>query len=350
MILLIAILTMIFSLNIKNARALDIEKPTNIVFDKSTNTLDLSSLTLRQKIAQMIIAEEEIENKQALQNMLIGGIYLWSYIDKQDYIDLVKTYQDETIIPFFISIDLEGCWNPFENFATLPEFKTIETTQQAYETGKWHGELLNEIGFNMNFAPVVDLNDTIWKCRSFPGSVEEISEKANAYIQGLEENNIIATSKHYPGKTLVGKDPHKHITYITIEQPDLVPFEINIKNNVSAIMITHTITKGIIDSESKPSVVSKPVVDSLRKQYDGLIITDEIRMLGLKDYYDNMEDMYIDLFRVDNDIILYFDRNPKKIYHLITTIENAVNNGQISEQRIDRSVTRILKAKGINVV
>jgi len=275
-ILLTAVIFSLLFLNIKKAKHLDIEEPTNIIFDKSTNTLYLDSLTLKQKIAQMIVAYGKDENEE--------------------------------------------------------------------------GKLLKELGFSINFAPVVELTDTIWNCRNFVGTPEEISKKANNYINGLQKNNIIATSKHYPGKTLSIKDPHESIIYATIEKGDLLPFEMTIENNVSAIMTSWIIVNGSVESQGKPSGASEKLVNGLRNKFTGLIITDEINMLGLKNYYDNVDRMYIDLFKADNDLILNFNKDPKVLFRMISVIEDAVKNGEISEERIDQSVIRILNAKGINVI
>jgi len=345
--LVILIIILIF-LNFSEA-SLKIEEPTNILFDKSTNTLYLNSLTLKQKIAQMVIAYEKESNKDELQKMLIGGIYLDAKPSKTVFINTINNFQNNTTIPFFVTTDMEGCWNPFENFQHFPDLKEIKTEEQAYQIGYEQGKLLKELGFNMNLAPVIDLEDTIWNCRSFVGTPQEISDKANSYINGLQSNNIIATSKHYPGKTLIIKDPHIYLTHATIDKNDLLPFEQTIKNNVSAIMISHLIVNGSVNSESKPAVVSIKLVKNLRNQFNGLIITDEIRMLGLKKYYEDTDQMYIDLFKADNDLILNFDTNPKNIFHMVSVVENAIKDGEISEDRIDKSVIRILTAKGINI-
>ena len=119
-LLLVTIIASLLILNIGKAKPLDIERPDNVLFDKSTNTLYLDSLTLKQKIAQMIIAYGKDENKEILQKMLIGGIYLGAKPTKQDFINTITSFQDGAVIPFFVTIDLEGCTNPFENFQNFP--------------------------------------------------------------------------------------------------------------------------------------------------------------------------------------------------------------------------------------
>ncbi len=346
---MVTIICGLLFLNISRMKPLHVKEPNNIRFDKSTNTLYLNSLTLKQKIAQMIITYGKEENADELRRMLIGGVHLGAKLTKDYFISTIDKFQNDSIIPFFVTIDLEGCGNPFENFKKFPSLREIKTEEAAYKVGEEEGKLLKELGFSINFAPVVDLQDTIWNCRNFVGTPEEISKKSAAYITGLQENGIIATSKHYPGKTLIIKDPHKYLVYASIDNKDLLPFENSIRNNVSAIMISHLIVNGSVDSKGKPSVVSESLVSDLRNKFAGLIITDGISMLGLKNYYNDINQMYIDLFKADNDLILNFDTDTKSLYNMISMIEAAVKNGVISEERINDSVVRILNAKGINV-
>jgi len=347
-------LTALFLLNLnmsKNYENFKIEKPTNIQFDKSSNTLNLSSLTLRQKIAQMIITNGELQNKEILQNLLIGGIYIGSLKSKEEYIKVINEFQRDAIIPFFVTTDLEGCINTLENVQSFPSLNKIKSKEEAYQLGYEHGKLLKELGFNINFAPVLDLTDNIWECRSFSGTAEEIAEKGVYYIKGLQENGIIATAKHYPGKTLYNNDPHHYVTYATIDENDTLPFIFAINNGVKAIMVSWIVVNGTLDSEGKPAACSEKIIKSLREKFDGLIITDDVSMLGVRDFYKgNLEKMYIDLFKAGNDIIINLKADMNEIIYIIDTIERAVKRGEISENRIDESVIRILKAKGINVV
>ncbi len=328
---------------------LNISAPENVIID-SNGSLHLDSLTLKQKIAQMVIAYGRHEYDDEFQNLLIGGIYVVSAKSREDAIGLSNHFQNSSIIPMFISADLEGCWNPFLKFYKSPTLLEIEDASQAYQLGRDHGRILNETGFNVNFAPVVDLDDKIWKCRNFPGTPEEISEKAISYIRGISEYGILTTTKHYPGKTLIDNDPHKHINYKNISDEDLYPFLVSIENNVPGIMVSHIIVNGSLDSEGKPTVTSEKIIQDLRGKYDGLIVTDEINMLGLKEYYENVDEMYIEVFSADNDIILNFDNHIENITHMISVVENAVLSGDISEDRIDRSIARILKAKNVDFV
>ena len=158
-------------------------------------------------------------------------------------------------------------------------------------------------------------------------------------------------AKHYPGKTLVVKDPHKFIVGAEIEKNDLRPYDYLIdKGDVKGIMVSHLITTGEVDSKGIPSVVSRKAIQEIReKGYNGLIISDEIHMLGLKKYYDSIDEMYIAVFQAGNDVVLNFDRDPNEVYRMIKVIKEAVKKGVIDEDDIDASVTRILETKGFKV-
>jgi beta-N-acetylhexosaminidase len=298
----------------------------------------------------MVITYAKDDNRDFIQNSLMGGVYFVSKPSMEEFINSTSYYQDGALIPLYIAADMEGCWNPFLKFYKSPLLPDVQGEEEAYELGLEHGSLLKEAGFSINFAPVADLNDTIWRCRSFTGSPEEISSKAIAYSKGLEEQGIIATVKHYPGKTLIVDDTHKSITHATITEDDMLPFMDAIRSNISAVMVSHLIVDGEVSSGGMPAGASQVLVGGIRQGYDGLIITDEIGMLGLKDFYDDPDQMYIDIFRAGNDIILDFDINPMNLTRMIDVVEQAVLQGQIPEERIDSSVKRILSSKGVRFV
>ncbi len=329
--------------------AVTVSEPTNVVYNASTQTVQLDSLTLEQKIAQMIVTYGHEHRAEQLQNLLIGGVHIGAQASPEAFREMIDSFQRNATIPFLVTADLEGCINPFSAFRTFPAFKNIDSVNAAYQTGDAQGELLRRLGFDATFAPVVDLNDTIWQCRSFEDSPRMTAKKANAYIDGLQEHGIIATAKHYPGKTLIEKDPHKELSSATVSHRDLVPFQETMRNNVSAIMPSHVIVNGTVRSYGKPADASQQLIAQLRSQFNGLIVTDEIRMDGLQQHYETQEAMYRDMFQAPNDLILYFDSDPRQLQDLITTVAAAVREGTIAEERIDASVKRIMEAKGWTV-
>lgn len=336
--------------NTQHANPMILEQPRNVELLGNGEVIILESLTIEQKIAQMLVVYDNPENARFYQDMLVGGIHMGPKENKQTFIDSVNTYQDDVKIPFLITVDLEGCLNPFENFKEFPSFADIHSVEDAEFIGREQGRFLKEMGVSMNFAPVVDLHDTIWGCRAFSGGPEVVADKANAFISGLQEVGILATAKHYPGKTLVIEDPHVKTTHAEIGEDDLIPFKAAIEHQVDAVMVSHLIVEGAVDSGGMPTVVSTPLVDGLREGYDGLIVTDEIWMLGVRGFYDNEKDLYLDVFRTDIDLILFFNTDERAIYDLISIVAKDVERGLIPKERIDSSVRRILEAKGFQVI
>tara|TARA_Y100000310_G_C20630568_1_gene788398 strand:- start:749 stop:1774 length:1026 start_codon:yes stop_codon:yes gene_type:complete len=338
------------TLNVAKAKGWLIPEQPKIEFTDE-NTIRLDSLTLEQKIAQMIIVHGGEHNLEAWRNMQLGGIHLFAMETPERYKEVINKFQDGMNVPFFVTADLEGCLNPFANFRASTPISEISSIGDAFEKGSVDGKFLYELGFSLNFAPVVDLNDEIWGCRSFPGDEKEVSELAESYILGLQKEGIIATAKHYPGKTLVVKDPHKHLVVADIDQEDIYPYQyLSKKGHDNAFMVSHLIVSGETISKGIPSVVSEDVIDELKKDNLGLIISDDTMMLGLRNFYDNVDNLYIDVFKAGNDLILNFDEDPLEIYRMILVIKSAVEDGRISEEKINDSVRKILESKGLIVL
>lgn len=306
------------------------------------NTIQFDSLTLRQKIAQMIVVWEGNDDGNFVK-LNFGGIYPDEQDSEEKYENLIKEYQNNSKIELFFVADLEGAWNPFSNFQEFPKFSEITTKEEAYNVGLAHGKILKRIGFNLNFAPVVEFSDDVYGGRVFQGSKEEIKEKSSFYIQGLQEN-VAGTCKHYPGKGMInnlhiGKDEQ------VISKEDLELFDICFENNISAIMIGHQIVKGELDSNGKSASVSEEIISNIKTNQ--LIISDEINMRGLKSFYlFNKKALYRDLINSGENLILDFKLTPNSAYKLLDKLEKLVRDGKIDENKINQSVKKILIAKG----
>jgi len=325
------------------------EQPTLRIID---NTIDLDSLSLDQKIAQMLIVIGDRRLIVPWKNMQVGGIHIYALPTEHIINNTIIDFQYGMPIPLFVSADLEGCFNPFAKFKNFTTNAEVDRIGTAFEKGFFEGAYLKQLGINLNFAPVVDLDDQIWKCRSFPGDEKKISELAESYILGLQAQEVTGNIKHYPGKTLVAKDPHKFVVYENISEKDIYPYHYLLeRGDVKTIMVSHIITTGAVDSKGVPSVVSPTLIKEIKDKFPStIIISDEIHMLGLKDFYTSLDEMYVGVFKAGNDIILNFDRDPNEVYRMIQVIKDAVIRGVIQEEQIDDSVERILQLKGFNVV
>lgn len=343
---LVVLVLILGSLNIAKAQGWLIPPQEPIPVDNGV--IDIATLTLEQKIAQMVIVHGGPWNEGQWKALQVGGIHLFAKERQELFEETIKSFQKNMTIPFFVTADLEGCLNPFAAFQEFPAAADITTTTEAFEKGLTEGQYLRSLGFSINYAPVVDLDDQIWTCRSFPGNETIVAELARAYVEGLQQEGVIATAKHYPGKTLVVRDPHKYIVAATIQEEDIYPYTV-IAGSVKAVMVSHIITSGTIDSQGIPAVTSPEVIGSLKQSFTGLVISDEINMLGLRDFYPSLDEMYIAVFKAGNDIVLNFNEDPNEVYRMIEVVAEAVEEGDIPEEQIDAAVRKILEAKGFVV-
>jgi len=324
-------------------------------FTHTTNTVNISQMPLRYKITQMFIVNHIDSLKDYYKENKFGGVYVVKPDEKEKFLEISSFYNCNDCIHTFITVDLEGRYsNPFSKFKEFACASDIMSSDEAYILGDEQGKLLKELGIDVTYTPVLDLEDNIWHCRNFENfkqNPEELTKVAISYLEGLHNHDIIAVAKHYPGKTLEAEDLHKGLLYVNLSEQDIIPF-IKIKNYADGIMITHTISSGRINSYNKPCTISEQVIDDLN--HNGLIVTDDIGMEGLKSYYTNndipIDELYIDVINAGNDLIIFFELDINKIEHIIDVIEQAVKNNKIDVKTINKSVVKILNEKGIKVV
>jgi beta-N-acetylhexosaminidase len=302
----------------------------------------------------MMLVRPSDLNEKYMTELYVGGIFLSKQTTKEEYKKFVDFYKNNSKIKLFIATDMEGYWNPFNNFYKSKTFGEIDSSNESYELGKSHGEILNELGFNLDFSPVVELSDRnkVWPGRSFIGSNKEVKQKISSYIEGLHSENIFATAKHYPGGNLL-KNPHNFKYKVNSTKQELEMFDMAINSNVDFIMVGHPLIYGELNSNGKQATISPEIIQSLREKFDGIIITDAVTMMGLRiSYLFNFKKVYPDLIIAGNDIIIdtHVNSSYKKLLKRRNELKNYVLEGKISEERINESVKRILKKKGYGVV
>ena len=321
-------------------------------FVYSIETINLSEMSLDEKIGQLMIIRPTELNEKYITELHVGGIFLSKQTTKEEYEGFINFYKNISPINLFVAADMEGYWNPFSEFYTSKIFGEINSYNESYQLGISHGEIMNELGFNLDFSPVVEIRNNVWPGRSFTGTDEEIREKISGYIEGLHSESIFATAKHYPGGNLV-KNPHLIKYKINATSSELRMFDEAINSSVDFIMVGHPVIYGELDSNGKQATISPEIIQSLREKFDGIIITDAVTMLGLRiSYLFNFKKVYPDLILAGNDIILdtHVNSNYKKLIKRRDEIKKSVLEGKISEERIDESVIRILEKKGYEVV
>ena len=334
----------------------------------------MTDMTLEQKIGQLFIVNlEDVNNglattvftediKKNINKYNVGGIILFqnNIKDREQLKLLTNNIQNNSNIPLFISVDEEGGIvsrlsdipsmkvTKFENMADIGE---KEDYNRAYIVGDTIGKEINELGFNLDFAPVADIitnpNNTEIGRRSFGSDPEIVANMVKEVVKGLQENNVSATLKHFPGHGGSEANSHNEFSYTpqTLEgmrKTEFLPFISGIEEDVDFIMISH-ISAPNVTGDNTPSSLSKTIItDLLRKElgYENIVTTDALNMKAISNYY-SPKDAAIMAINAGADVLL-MTPDFKNVYdHVLESVQN----GTISEERINESVERILKVK-----
>ncbi|HEY3883623.1 MAG TPA: glycoside hydrolase family 3 protein, partial [Vicinamibacterales bacterium] len=251
---------------------------------------------------------------------------------------------------------LEGATNFPRNMA----FGAAGDDHLAYEAGRIAAEESRAIGVQVNFAPVVDVNDNprnpVINTRSYGEDPALVSRLGSAYVRGLQDGGMIATLKHFPGHGNTDVDSHLGLPIIndpreTLDRIELPPFEAGIAAGAGAVMIAHIEVPALDPTPNTPSTLSQPIVSGLlRKElgFDGLVYTDAMGMAGVAAMY-RPGAAAVRAIEAGDDIVLHSPDDGAAF----AAIRAAVESGAIPMARLNASVERVLRAKaheGLNRV
>ena len=326
----------------------------------------LENLTLRQKIAQMMIYRLNLrfkdlsikkweELKKYTTNDGIGGIHIWAG-DASSSFAFMNELQGISNIPIIFDADLEkGLGQRFPGGIDLPPLMAIAATgnvKNAYEAGRITAIEAKAVGIQWNLSPVADVNNNpknpIINTRSFGENPISVGEYASQYIRGIQDNGVIATAKHFPGHGDTKTDSHSSLAEIPSDSlrlwsVELKPFKTLIDNGVKSIMVAHVNAPDYQKESYTPASLSSFWVKDIlqnRLGFNGVIISDGMGMGGIvKNYSDDYA--LIEAVKAGCDVII----QNYNIIRSIDIIERAVLDGEISVYRINQSVTKILNMK-----
>ncbi len=321
------------------------------------------SLSEDEKLGQLFIialytnkGEDYISNvRDIVEKEKIGGLILMQDNAARE-IDLVNEFQQKTKVPLLIGMDAE--WGLFQRIATahkLPWAITLGAIQDKTLVSEMASKIAEDckrMGINWDFAPVVDVNtnplNPIIGNRSFGSEVPNVISSALAYSNGLQENNILAAIKHFPGHGDTSTDSHLDLPVVAHELPrlnavELAPFRALLDKGIGGVMVAHLYVPALENGENIPASLSYDIVTNLLKKqygYKGLIITDALNMGAVaKKYPPGVVDALA--FKAGNDIMLFSEgvKDGKRL------IKKAIDNGDISKKRLKESVKKILLTK-----
>ncbi|MEK4516314.1 beta-N-acetylhexosaminidase [Paenibacillus sp. FSL H8-0122] len=328
----------------------------------------LAGMTLEEKIGQMLLVGIQgkaagAEARKMIAEDKVGGIILYSNNvgSLKELVQLTNALKQSNAgnpAPLFMSVDQEGgkVSRLPDDYATFPSNAAVGSGDDAAAAGTM-GELLaravKSSGFNMDFAPVLDINSNpdnpVIGNRSFGSSAELVTRLGIAEMQGLEREGVIPVVKHYPGHGDTSVDSHLELPVINKTEAQLaelewLPFQAAIREKADAVMVAHILYPKL--DPDKPASLSQVIIGQQLRGlmgYEGVVITDDMTMGAIIKNY-SLPAAAVESVLAGSDILLVAHEY-KNEQAVRAALLDSVKNGSISEARIDESVYRILALK-----
>lgn len=332
----------------------------------------LQSMSIEEKIGQLfmipgyvcpVFAQIETDHLDMIKEIdrlisdyHIGGINFVGRSDPLKQAALTNHYQELSKYPLLIAQDLE--WGLSMRHPTAMQFPknitlgAINDNTLIYEMGKEIGRQARLIGVNMNLSPVLDVNtqteNVVINVRSFGSDPQSVAEKGVAMIKGLQESQVIASAKHFPGLGSIKKDPHLELPSSTHSAEELIacdlyPFMEAIKADVMSIQTEHILLPCLEEDPRTPASQSKTIIQHLlidKLGFKGLVISGALRMKALTNHFTE-ETIVLEAFFAGHDLLLM----PQNLPRAYEAIRNAFKTGLITLEDIEKRVLKILKLK-----
>ncbi len=338
----------------------------------------LSSMSLEEKVAQLFLITPEAltgagtvtqageATRAALEQYPVGGLIYFqgNIVSEQQVTDMItrqQQFSQERIgLPLLISVDEEGgqvtrvasCANvDVPKFEDTAQIGASGDSSRAHASGQAIGSYLSRMGFNLDFAPVADTltnpDNTVVKRRSYGSDPQTVAEMAAQNLKGLESQGVYGCIKHFPGHGATLGDTHNGYAYTDkswedLKESDLIPFQRCIAEGVSFVMVGHISLPQAIGDDVPASCSQTAIQGYLRGElgYQGIVLTDALNMGAIVDQYSSAQ-AAIKAFQAGSDMLLM----PADFRSAYQGVLDAVNQGSISQERLNESVTRILKIK-----
>ena len=348
-------------------------KSNSVVFNKKMPNLQsktqwvdsiMNQMTIDQKIGQLMMIRGHSDKSPAyendvanlVKNFQVGGICFFQGTPAKQAA-LTNYYQSLANVPLMIGMDAE--WGLgmrlTDSVMSFPKSLTlgaIKNNALIKDMGKEIAVQLKRIGVHVNFAPVADINNNpenpVINVRSFGENRENVATKATAYMQGLQENGIMACAKHFPGHGDTNIDSHFELpvlnqTFDRLDSLELFPFSTLISQGIQSVMVGHLNVPSIESKENIPTSLSPKAINELlinKMGFKGLVFTDGLEMKGVSQLYKPGE-IEAEALIAGNDVLLL----PSNVSVALQTIKNYMARGKISESLINQKVRKVLEAK-----
>ncbi|CAM3924387.1 beta-N-acetylhexosaminidase [Paenibacillus alkaliterrae] len=328
----------------------------------------IASMSMAEKVGQMVIVGLEghamtAETEALIEDYHVGGFILYkdNISDASQTVSLLnqlKKANRSNKAPLWLSIDQEGgivnrMPAQFTELPSAEQIGNVDNTQYSRQIGQALGGMVRSLGFNMNFAPVLDINSNpnnpVIGSRSYGADPQSVILHGMETMMAIQSKKIAAVVKHFPGHGDTSVDSHLELPVINkslteLQNFELIPFKEAIKQNTDAIMIAHLLLPKV-DEKDPASISHKVITDLLRNtlQYDGLVITDDMTMGGITKHYD-VGEAAVKSVQAGSDILLIGHDHSLQLA-VLKALNKSAEDGAITEEMLDRNVYRILRLK-----
>src|ERR1700689_128862 len=338
----------------------------------------LHKLTLEEKIGQVFMIwcrasflneenPEYLQLKEAIQKYHVGSFAMTVHVDgpyllrsePYEAAELLNRMQSDSKLPLLFAADFErGVPMRLMGATVFPHamaFGGDGKLEDAETFGRITAEEARAIGIHWNFFPDADVNSNpvnpIINTRSFGEDPQQVGNLVTAYIKGAHEEGMLTTVKHFPGHGDTATDSHLGVATVNVDRAhldaiELPPFRQAIAAGVGSVMVAHVTVPALDSDPNHVGTISTAVVtDLLEKQLGlkGLIVTDALDMAGLTHLFANdIGRAAVEAFKAGNDMLII----PADLGASYEAMLKAVRSGEISRQRLDHSVLKLLKIKG----
>ena len=322
----------------------------------------MKTLSLREKIAQLIIIEFCSEDKpevMELQNYLVSKENVGGLILMYDVMEpgLKRTNELHKLAktPLLMTIDAE--WGMSMRYREIPVFPrqmqlgALAHDSLVYQAGYMIGKECREYNYHVNYASDIDVNingeNPVINTRAFGEDKHKVAVYGAAFMRGMNDAGVFGSAKHFPGHGDTNVDSHKALptldfSYDRLDTLELYPFKHLIDENADMVMVAH-LNVPALDSTGTPASISKPIVTGLLKEklgYKGIVITDALNMKGVCDHLEKKM-IALEAYKAGVDILLM----PEEVIDSITEIEKAIERGEITRSSLDEKVRKVLTLK-----
>ncbi|WP_028610905.1 beta-N-acetylhexosaminidase [Paenibacillus harenae] len=328
----------------------------------------ISEMSVDEKIGQMVLVGLEgttlqSDAKEMIERYRVGGFILYKdNIDNASQtvslLNQLKEANAANKAPLWLSLDQEGgkVNRMPEQLKELPTARAIGKVNNSEYTkriGQAIGEELQAFGFNMDFAPVLDINSNpdnpVIGNRSFGADPDTVTQHGLEMMRAIQSKDVAAVVKHFPGHGDTSVDSHLELPVVTkslseLKSFELLPFIEAVREDADAVMIAHLLIPKI-DNKYPASLSGKVITDLLRDElaYDGVVITDDMTMGGITKHF-GMGEAAVLTVQAGSDILLIGHEHSMQV-EVLQALKKGVEEGALTEDRLDQSVYRILKLK-----